>query len=174
LRSRAPLARPAYSALPGEAVRVFRDANGAFAIGRGRITIAAADARFVAAVVDDLGRVVHDPAGEAVLRQGDALGRPVVIAKPEQPTEPSNGWIVPDDLAAAAKAGTEIQWNGEAAQGTGTGCGSTIVYDPADWPSPGDRHSPASAAVLLMLLRQANRNAAGQSDPAAPDWGESG
>jgi hypothetical protein len=167
--------RPRYSARSGEAIRVFRDADGAFAIGRGRITIAAQDARFVADVVADLGRIVHDPKGEVVLRQGDVLGRCVVIVKPQRPTEPPNAWIIPDDLAAAAKAGVAIgpdAAEGGTALGTGAGCGSRIVYDPADWPWPGDRRSPPSDAVLLRMLRQANRNASGESDPAAPDWGD--
>jgi hypothetical protein len=176
LRSRSEPGQPSYTARPGEAVRVFGDAEGGFGIGRGRLTIAAADARFVAAVVDDVGRIVHSPEGEAVLRQGDALGRPVVIVKPEQATQPPNAWIIPDDLAAARPAGVAIPAEasaGGALRGTGAGCGSRIVYDPADWPWPGDPGSPASDAILLRLLRQANRNAAGLSDPTAADWGDS-
>jgi hypothetical protein len=78
--------------------------------------------------------------------------------KPDPPTEPPNGWIVPDDIAAATSGGA--------------GCGSTIVYDPADWPRRGDPRSPTSVEILLILLRQANLNAAGTSNPALPDWGE--
>ena len=158
LRAQTDIARPGYTARPGEAVRVFRDEDNRFAIGRGRITIAPDDVLFVTEVVSDLARIVHLPEGEDVLRQGDAIDRPVVIRKPELSTEPPNGWIIPDDLAAATT-------------GTGAGCGSTIVYDPADWPRPGDPRSPTSAQILLLLLRQANSNAAGTSNPAAPDWG---
>lgn len=139
---------------------MFRDDDGSFAIGVGRIKIAPDDILFANDVVRDLGRLAYLPQGEAVLRQGDAIGHPVLITKSDPPTEPPNGWILPDDLAAAT-----------ARAGTGAGCGSTIVYDPADWPRRGDPRSPTSAAILLLLLRQANANAAGESDPAAPDWG---
>ena len=160
---------PNYSARPGEAIRVARTANGDFAIGAGRITIAAADIRFVTDVVGDLGRIVHIAAGAEVIRAGDARGHRVVIVKPDPPTEPRNAWIVPDDPAAATRAGVVV---GDAAAGTGRGSGSTIAYDPADWPWRGDPRSPSSAAILLLMLRQANRNAAGESDPNFRDWGD--
>lgn len=148
--------KPDCTARPGEAVHVFRSADGSFAIGVGRIGIAAGDILFANSAVKDLGLLVHTPEGEAALRAGDQIGRPVRIEKPEAPTVPPNAWIMPDDPAAAAN---------------GTGCGSTIFYDPADWPRPGDPRSPSGAAVLLTLLRQANVYAAGKSDPARPGWG---
>ncbi len=72
----------------------------------------------------DIHRLVYIPEGDEALRQGDGLGRPVVMRKPEAPTEPPNGWVLPDDLAAASAADA--------------GCGSTFVYNPADWPRGGD------------------------------------
>jgi hypothetical protein len=167
---------PNYTARPGEAIRVSRTANGDFAIGAGRMSIAAADMRFVTDVVGALGRIVHTAAGEAAIREGDALGRRVVIVKPHPPTEPRNAWILPDDLAAATAAGLAIAdgAGGRTGRGTGSGTGSTIVYDPADWPGRGDQRSASSETVLVLLLRQANRNAAGKSDPGMLDWGEGG
>jgi hypothetical protein len=166
-------ARPVYTARPGEAIRVFRDADLNFAIGVGRIAIARGDTRFVNNVVRDLWRLVRTPAGEEVLQQGDAVGARVSIVKPDPPTEPPNAWIVPDELVAAAAAGARLgRADGSPVRfGTGAGCGSTIVYDPADWPLPWDPDSPSSVEVLLLLLRQANRNARGASDPCKPDWG---
>jgi hypothetical protein len=153
---------------------VFRDDDGSFAIGVGRLKIAPDDILFANDVVRDLGRLAHSPEGEAVLRQGDAIGQPVLITNADPPTEPPNGWILPDDLAAAtargAVAGPADAGEGGRA-GTGAGCGSTIVYDPADWPRRGDPPSPTSAQILLLLLRQANANGVGESNPAAPDWG---
>ena len=83
----------------------------------------------------DLAGVAHLPEGEEVLRRGDAIGKPILIKKAEPPTEPPNAWILPDDLAAAT--------------GGGDGCGSTIVYDPAEWPRKGDPRSPSSARDLV-------------------------
>jgi hypothetical protein len=148
--------KPDCTARPGEAVHVFRSENGSFAVGVGRIAIGVGDILFANNVVRDLGELVHTRAGEEALRQGDALGRRVAINKPEAPTEPANAWAVPDDLAAA---------------GNGTGCGSAIFYDPADWPRPGDPRSPSSVDILLLLLRRANLYAAGKSNPAEPGWG---
>jgi hypothetical protein len=173
LRAPATPVRPGYTARPGEAIHVFRDDDGSFAIGAGRVKITPDDILFANDVVRDLGRIAHLPEGEAVLRQGDVTGHPVLIAKADPPTEPPNGWILPDDLAAATARGAAAgpASGGGARAGTGAGCGSTIVYDPADWPRRGDPRSPTSAAILLLLLRQANANAAGESNPAAPDWG---
>jgi hypothetical protein len=167
----APNSRPDYTARPKEAVHVFLNDQLVFAIGSGRVTIASNDAVFVDAVTRDIGRLAHRPEGEAALKRGDALGQPVKITKPDPPTEPPNAWIMPDDLAAAISPNAPgTARGGVAVQGTGAGCGSTIVYDPADWPREGDPGSPHSIEVLLIALLQANRNAEGRSDPSAPDW----
>jgi hypothetical protein len=168
--------RPAYTARPGEAVRVFRDDDGGFAIGAGRLRIAThaegEDIGFVAAVIEDIGRLVHSAAGEAALRVGDELGLAVVIVRPLPPTYPANAWAVPDDLAAAATAGTPLERaDGGTLHGTGTGSGTTIFYDPADWPETADALLPRRADILLTMIEQANANAAGRSDPLRPDWG---
>jgi hypothetical protein len=176
-------ARPAYTARPGEAIRVFRDDDGSFAIGVGRVRIVSEDdidMAYVAAVVDDLGRLAHSPAGEAALRRGDAIGLPVLIAKPSPATEPANAWAIPDDLAAATLPEISLSSaDGGSVQGTGTGCGSTILYDPADWPAglpadegaSGDPAAPDRSAILLTMIEQANANAAGKANPLRPDWG---
>ena len=149
---------PPYTARPGEAVFVSLDDAGKFSIGVGRLKIASEDILFINDVVGDLGRIANSPEGEEVLRRGDAIGKPILIKKADPPTEPSNAWILPDDLAAAT--------------GNGAGCGSTIVYNPAEWPRKGDSRSPSSSAILLTMLRQANLNASGKSDPSSPDWGD--
>jgi hypothetical protein len=127
---------------------------------------------FVTAVVEDIGRIAHSPAGEEALRQGDAMGHSVLIARPSPPTEPPNAWAIPDDLAAAILPSVSVRpGDSGPVQGTGTGCGSTVVYDPADWDETGDPLRPSRAAVLLTMLEQANANANGKSNPLLPDWG---
>ena len=149
---------PSYTARLGEAVFVSRDDAGDFVIGVGRVKIASDDILFVNGVTIDLTQIAYSPEGEEVLRRGDAIGKPILIKKADPPTEPPNAWILPDDLAAAT--------------GNSAGCGSIIVYNPAEWPRKGDPRSPSSNAILLMMLRQANLNAAGKSDPSSPDWGD--
>jgi hypothetical protein len=149
---------PPYTARPGEAVWVTRDDDGNFLLGVGRVKIASSDLLFVNNVAANLSLIVHTPEGEEVLRRGDEIGKPILIKKSDPPTEPPNAWILPDDITAAS--------------GNGAGCGSTVVYDPSDWPRVGDPKSPSSEAILLTILRQANLNASGRSDPSSPDWGD--
>jgi hypothetical protein len=168
-------ARPAYTARPGEAVRVYRDDDGSFAIGVGRVKIEAADnadMSYVVAVVDDLGRLAHSLTGEEALRRGDAIGHRVLIKQPASPTKPANAWVIPDDLAAAITPEAVVRSvDGRTIQGTGTGCGSTIVYGPADWADGDDLAFPNRTEILLTMIEQANANAAGKSNPSLPDWG---
>jgi hypothetical protein len=154
----AHLQPPSYTAQAGRPAFVSRDEAGNFLVGVGRVKIASEDIIFINSVVLDISQIAHSPEGEEVLRRGDAVGKPVAIKKADPPTEPPNAWVLPDDLAAAT--------------GGGAGCGSTIVYDPAQWPRRGDPRSPSSSAILLTMLRQANLNASGKSDPASPDWGD--
>jgi hypothetical protein len=168
----APSPRPNYTARAGEALHIFRTDQLEFGVGNGRLKIASDDPIFVDAVTRDIGRLAHRPEGDAALRRGDVLGRPVKIIKPDSATEPPNAWITPDDIGAASSTNAVVgKSEGGAVRGTGAGCGSTIVYNPADWPHPGDRDSPDSVEVLLIALRQANANAEGRSDPSASDWG---
>jgi hypothetical protein len=137
------------------------------------VTIVASDNVFQFDVIADLDALVDIAAGEEALDEGDQLAQQVRIIKPDAPTNPANAWTLPDDLDAACAAGAALGRgaDGRPRFGTGVGCGSTIVYDPTDWPWRGDPHSPSSVEVLLLLLRQANLNARGQSDPSKPDWG---
>ena len=154
----AHLQPPSYTAQAGRPAFVSRDEAGNFLVGVGRVKIASEDIIFINSVVLDISLIAHSPEGEEVLRRGDAIGKPILIKKAAPPTEPPNAWILPDDLAAAT--------------GNGDGCGSTIVYNPAEWPRKGARESPSSDAILLTMLRQANLNASGKSDPSSPDWGD--
>ncbi len=149
---------PSYTAQAGRPAFVSRDEAGNFLVGVGRVKIASDDVIFVNSVVLNICQIAHTPEGEEIVRRGDAVGKPIVIKKADPPTEPPNAWILPDDFAAAT--------------GGGAGCGSTIVYDPAHWPRVGDPKSPSSETILLMMLRQANLNASGKSDPSSPDWGD--
>jgi hypothetical protein len=166
MRARTAPVRPDYTARAGEPVMVFREADGSFAIGLGRVVVVSDDIVFVNGVAGDLGRLAHSAEGDAVLREGDAVGYIVRIRKSDPPTEPTNGWILSDNIADAKTMGsTTAAIADNSTVRIGAGCGSTIFYDPADWPRRGDPRSPASSEVLLRLLRQANLNATGRSEP---------
>jgi len=134
----------------------------------GHIRVQVVSAHFAALVVDDLCRIRHAPEGEALLAACDALGHPVIIAPLETPIDPPNATIEPTDRRAATAAGRatgQVSATGEPVLGLGTGCGSRICYDPAEWPWSGDPACPSGARVLRALLRQAWVNARGADDP---------
>ncbi|HZU87945.1 MAG TPA: hypothetical protein VE993_01685 [Stellaceae bacterium] len=168
--------RQRQTAPPREAIRVAMGADGILHLGpTGHIRIDPGDPLFVDAVIADLGHIADTAEGRTVLEAGAALGRPLVIAKPQAATRPPNAWIVPADLRAATRSGvaTGIAGrDGKPLLGNGAGCGGTICYDPADWPRPGDAASPTGRHVLLALLRHANVYAAGAYDPTRAAAGE--
>ena len=158
------MTRPTYTARRREALLVFRSADGALEIGKGRITIAPGTGAFFRRAVADLGQVLDAPGGTEAFEEGDALGHPVTIMQPDVPTVPPNAWTLPDDIVAATAVGLptgQTNERGEMLTGTGAGCGSRIVYDPDDWPRHGDPASPSRHEVLLRMLRQADGYAAG-------------
>ena len=162
------MARPAYTARRREALLIVRNADGMLEIGKGRIRIAPGTVPYFRHVVADLGRVLDAPGGAEAFEHGDALGHSVTIRQPEVPTRPPNAWTLPDDIVAATAAGVPVgQTDAKGAMllGTGSGCGSTIVYDPEDWPLQGEPSSPVSHEVLLRLLFQANACAEGATTP---------
>ena len=153
--------------LPQPALQVIMGPDGMLQIGRaGLIRLDPKDAMFAQAVIADLGNIAALAEGRELFARTDALGHVVSIVKPAVPTDPANAWTVPDDLAAATAVGVDLSQPGGVgaiAMGTGTGCGSTIAYDPADWPWRGVADSPTSTDVLLTMLRQAVLNASGTS-----------
>jgi hypothetical protein len=151
------------------ALKVVMGPDGHLHVGPGgHIRVDAASVPFAAAVIDDLCRVANSPDGTALIAECDALGRRITIAKPAASIEPPNGTVQPDDRAAATAPGGPTGQAGETGDpvpGTGTGSGSRIFYDPAEWPWQGDPASPSGARVLLALLRQARVNAKGADNP---------
>lgn len=151
---------------PPQAIPVAVGADGLLRIGAaGHIRLDPGNPDFAAGVIAALGRIAATPEGAEILRRGGAAGRIVTIEKPSVATRPPNAWTVPDNPCAATTAGQptgERDAAGDPVLGTGTGCGSTIVYDPADWGAPGGAQS-RSAAVLQGMLEEANMNATGSS-----------
>jgi hypothetical protein len=167
------LARPNYTARRREALLVVRNADGMLEVGTGRIRIARGAASYFGRVTMALAHVLDLPGGAEAFARGDELGHQVTIMQPPERIVPPNAWTLADDLQAGTAAGVPIgRPNGKAEQlvGSGTGCGSRIMFNPDDWPWRGDPTSPTSHRVLLKLLLQANAYAAGTGmPPATPD-----
>jgi hypothetical protein len=171
-----PLPPPFEAQLP-EPIRVVMGEDGLLHIGRaGNLRVDPGDFVFAQRVVRDLGRIMAKPQGAELLRRAEQAGHPVLIAKPFAMTAPPNAWIVPDDLHAATAAGKptgEHDAAGNPLLGSGAGCGSTIVYDPADWAAAEGGWLPSAQTVLQRMLEEATMNATGSSagaseSPATP------
>jgi hypothetical protein len=108
-------------------------------------------------IVPIVAEIARTPSNRPILEGIRASGSIVKIERPAA-TEPPNAWVIPDDLAAAAN---------------GSGCGSTIFFDPANWPRPGDPRSPQSVEILLGLFREAHLFASGRGELGKPGWAAS-
>lgn len=164
------MARPRYTARRREALLIVRNADGMLEIGMGRVRIARGAVSYFGRVTMALAHVLDLPGGAEAFARGDELGRRLTIMQPVERTVPPNAWTLPANLQAGTTAGVPIgrvDGNGDPIVGTGTGCGSTIVFDPDDWPWQDDPASPTSHRVLLDLLLQANAYAAGVGMPPA-------
>lgn len=162
---------------PSQAIPVAVGTDGLLRIGAGHIRLDPADPDFAATVIAALGQLARTPEGAEILHRGGTAGHPVTIEKPFAPTDPPNAWVIPEDLGAATAAGTPTgarDADGRPVLGTGTGCGSTIVFNPAEWTARGAREAPSSEGVLQLMLKEATMNATGSSagsggDPAIAD-----
>jgi hypothetical protein len=162
------MARPSYTGRRHEALLIVRNANGMLEIGMGRVRIAPGAIPYFRRVTMSLACVLDLPGGPDAFARGDELGLPVTIMQLPERTVPPNAWTLPDDLRAGSAAGVPIgrsDGKGDQLTGSGTGCGSRIVFDPDDWPRQGDLDSSASHEVLLDLLLRANDYAAGSAMP---------
>lgn len=163
--------RRKHTAKASAALGVFRGPDGKIHVGNpkapvpGKITIDDRDPDFAEGVANDLNRLAHTDEG---FRKYDALNKgskPVVISKPQAKTDPPGAGTTPDDIADATQAGQPTgrkHPDGTPEQGTGKGSGTTIRYDPKDWPRKNDPSSPDGAKVLDGLLDNAAQDTNGQ------------
>lgn len=166
--------RRTHKATASAALGVFRAPDGKIHVGNpkapvpGRITIDDRDPDFAEGVANDLNRLAHTDEG---FRKYDALNKgskPVVISKPGAKTDPPGAGTAPDDIADATQAGQPTgrqHPDGTPEQGTGKGSGTTIHYDPKDWPRKNDPNSPDGAKVLDGLLDNAAQDTRGEVPP---------
>lgn len=137
---------------------------------------------FTDRVVDDL-LTLNDKGGGGKINAAMEGNKPVVITEPDALTNPPTATMKPDSIPDSTGAGEptgRFDKDGNMERGTGAGSGSTIVYDPSDWPRAGDPNSPTSDQKLGELLDDANANQngegkagrfSGQVPPAPPPPG---
>ena len=121
-------------------------------------------------VIEDLDKIRQTPEGEKKINDAILSDTPTVIQQPDAPTDPPSASTQADDPIGAIAPGFDTGRNtpdGKVIRGTGTGSGSTITYDPADWPRQGDPNSPTSDAQLGGMLDEAElyRNGRGGTSP---------
>ena len=99
-------------------------------------------------------------------RVNENKSKPVVFEKPVPPkpgNAPTAGFAptsVPDATQAGEPTGRfDKESNFE--RGTGTGSGGKALYDPKDWPRPGDPNSPDSQKKLKTVLDRAGESQEG-------------
>jgi hypothetical protein len=114
------------------------------------------DPAFANQVVEDLDKIRETEEGRQRITDAITADKPTIIEK-RAPDDPSNTFIVPDDLPASVPAGQptgRTNPDGTPEMGTGTGTGSTVQYDPSVWPREGDPESSTSAEELDWALQE--------------------
>jgi uncharacterized protein involved in type VI secretion and phage assembly len=162
---------------PKQAQFVTRASDGTLQIGgqeqgESGLRIATDDPDFADRVVDDLDRIEQTPEGAKKIQDLKNSDKPTIIQQPETPTDPPSASIEADNPADATAKGFPMNQkgpDGRPLKGTGKGSGSTITYDPKDWPREGDPDSPTSDQQLSGLLDEADRNRRGRAGTAPGD-----
>lgn len=132
----------------------------------GAIVIDDKDPDFADRAASDLNNLAKTEDGlNRIGRVNDNKAKPVTIEKPAKATDPPTAGFRPSDRADATKAGEptgRFDQDGNMERGTGTGSGGSAVYDPKDWPRPGDPASPGSEQKLDSVLQGAELSQNGQ------------
>ena len=101
---------------------------------KAQLCVGLEDAAFAGAVVADLNRIRRTAAGRALFRSLGTTGCTINVVKPEPPTDPPNAWT----LRPASDTDPIV-----------------VVYDPADWPGPGELGGLPSDMILFGRLQHA-------------------
>jgi hypothetical protein len=117
-------------------------------------------------VARDLNQLTETKEGQVKFDGINNGPKPVHISKPDAKSASPEAGTHPDDPADATRAGEPIGRmlpDGTLERGTGAGTGTTVVYDPKDWPRNGDPNSPSSAQQLASLLDNADQETQGKT-----------
>lgn len=140
--------------------------------GESGLRIRTEDPDFADRVADDLDKIEEKPEGAKKLQDMKNSDKPTIIEQPEAPTDPPSAFTEADNPVDATAAGFPTARkgpDGKPLKGTGTGSGSTVTYDPKDWPRGGDPDSPTSDQQLDGLLDEADRNRRGRAGTVPGD-----
>ncbi|WP_198372838.1 type VI secretion system Vgr family protein [Roseomonas rosulenta] len=140
--------------------------------GKSGLRIKTEDPDFADKVIDDLSKINETPEGRQKIADAINSDKPTVIEPPETPTDPPSASSKADNPVDATAPGFPTGQkgpDGKPVPGTGKGSGTTITYDPEDWPREGDPDSPTSDAQLNDLLDDAQRNRDGRAGTVKGD-----
>jgi hypothetical protein len=152
------------------ALGVFRGPDKKIHVGSpgspGAITIDDSDPDFADRVANDLNRMAHTPEGLARFKAvNENRSKPVEIRKPDGGTGAPTAAFATSNPADATQPGEptgRFDQDGNMERGTGAGTGGGVIYDPKDWPRPGEPGSPGSAEKLDQLLDTAQQSQNGK------------
>jgi hypothetical protein len=170
--------RRKHSKEPKSAAFITRAADGTLNVGGGPgggdsgLRIKTDDPDFADAVVNDLDKLNQTPEGKKKIADAIESDKPTIIQQPDAPTDPPSASTQADNPVDAAAPGFPTGKkgpDGKPLPGTGKGSGSTITYDPKDWPREGDPTSPTSDQQLDGLLDDAARNRDGRAGTVPGD-----
>ncbi|MEO3472980.1 contractile injection system protein, VgrG/Pvc8 family [Roseomonas sp. CAU 1739] len=140
--------------------------------GDSGLRIKTEDPDFADRVINDLDKLHDTPEGQKKLNDAINSDKPTIIKQPDTPTDPPSASTQADNPVDAAAAGFPTGQkgpDGKPLPGTGKGSGTTVTYDPKDWPREGDPGSPTSDAQLSDMLDDAARNRDGRAGTVPGD-----
>ena len=123
------------------------------------------DPHYADKVISSLDDYNNTPEGKRKLDELQEHGKPVEFEKPPVPIDPPVADVQATEAAGSTPKGQPSGVNdkdGNPILGTGEGSGSTVRYDPRDWPAQGDPDSPDDQTMLDRTIDLANKNAKGE------------
>ena len=123
------------------------------------------DPHYADKVISSIDDYNNTPEGKQKLDALQERGKPVEFEKPPVPIDPPVADVRATDAAGSTPKGQPSGVNdkdGNPILGTGEGSGSTVRYDPRDWPAQGDPDSPDDQTMLDRTIDLANKNAKGE------------
>ncbi len=142
------------------------------------IKVDATDPDYAAQVIQDLTLMQGTQSGAALIDQLGTSGNSTTIKPGNPPPNPPNAFAQPEPntsagYADATAAGQPVFYgngapatdaSGNQLTGTGNGTGTTITYNPDQWPAPNTQHNAPGDVILFHEMQHANNMERSQYD----------